>query len=84
MTQSQSIEGIWEELIKNYSQELTGQRVKITILPEEEPQNLTQAIAEIMAEVNALEVQKPKLPIKKGDDFGEELLEKYRKQGFKL
>lgn len=84
MTPSQSIEGIWEDLIKDYSEELTGQRVKITLLAEEKSQRLHKVLADILEEADALDVQKPDLPDKKQDGYGNIILEKYRKQGLNL
>jgi hypothetical protein len=83
MTQIHTIEGTWEELIKNHSAELAGHRVKVTILPEGEPQRLDIALADLLKEVDAFEGQPPTLS-GKNELFDEELTHKYRNQGFKL
>lgn len=38
---AQSIEGTWEEILQ-YSNELTGQRVKLTVLPQQNSPNSNQ------------------------------------------
>lgn len=84
MDQLQSIEGTWEDLIKNHSEELAGHRVKVTILPEKSLEPLDTALADLLAEADALEIQSPDLSGLNENAFGDELIRKYRKQGFDL
>lgn len=79
MTQLQSIEGTWEDLIKNHSEEFAGHRVKITILPEENPRNLAQALAGLLEEVENSEFEAPDIPANNDKLFSDEMERKYEK-----
>ncbi len=84
MTQIQIIEGTWEELIKNHSAELAGHGVKVMILLEGKTSRLDQALAGLLDEADTFEVQAPDLSGRNNDLLEDELMRKYRNQGFEL
>lgn len=84
MAQFEIFEGSWEEIIEKNFQELAGKRVRVIVLPERESQSLDRALGRLLAEADALDVQRPEPPYKKADPFWDELVEKYGNQGFKL
>lgn len=84
MAQFDIFEGTWEEIVETQAAGLAGKRVRVIVLPEREPQQLDLALENLLAEVDRLEVKRPELPYHKPDPFGDELSEKYGKQGFKL
>lgn len=84
MAQFDTFEGSWEEIVENHSPELAGKRVRVVIVPDREPQRLDLALEDLLAEVDCLETKRPEIPYPKPDPFGDELKEKYGKQGFKL
>ncbi|MBN9387828.1 MAG: hypothetical protein J0I20_07260 [Chloroflexi bacterium] len=84
MAQFDTFEGTWEEIVETQAARLAGKRVRVIVLPERGPQQLDLALENLLAEVDRLEVKRPGLSYHKPDPFGDELSEKYGKQGFKL
>ena len=83
--ETRTFEGTWEEVAR-HGPELTGKRVRLTVLDEPQPQSqLDSVLAKIIEAAEAFEVAHPpagQLPL--ADDWGEGVAEKFRRQGFKL
>lgn len=87
----QVIEGTWEE-IAEHGGELSGKRVRLTVLDETYPETgntttmETKPSSEVLAELTGVidsRVTSPTSP-RKRSAYGELVVEKFRKQGLKL
>lgn len=85
------IEGTWEE-IAEHGEQLSGKRVRLTVLDETYPENgntttiETKPSSEVLAELTGVidsRATSPTLP-RKRSAYGELVVEKFRKQGLKL
>lgn len=80
--QFKEFEGRWEELIC-LSEHFAGQRVRLTVIAEENQPSFQERLHRWFAEVDAMEPSPP--PARsKPDPYGDALIEKYRKQGLVL
>lgn len=81
-------EGTWEEM-SLHAKELSGQRVRVTVLDNEEAPTLDQTLSEL---IKAAEVLEPKgqelmssdLPKDIDQVVTDAVIDKYKKQGFDL
>ncbi len=83
---NQSFEGTWEE-VAEHAVELAGRRVRLTVLdaPSEATPALEQSLARVLAEAEALsEEDDPHEGLPTESDWGRSVVEKFRKQGFRL
>ena len=80
-----TFEGTWEEIVR-HGDELAGHRVRLTVLNEPpSPVSLDRALAHLIEQAELLASTPPPAPPTTPDGPWEEgLLEKYRRQGFKL
>ena len=77
-------EGTWEEVLRHGS-ELVGRRVRLTVLDDVRPQaTLDSALAKIIEEAENLSTTLSPTAPSHGDDWGEGVAEKFRRQGFNL
>lgn len=82
----QVFEGTWEE-IYSYAEELSGRRVRITILDDEESPTLDQTLSELLKAAETLELEEqhlmpPDFFKNTGRAFTDVVINKYKKQGF--
>lgn len=77
----QVLTGAWEE-IRAHDAELAGHRVKLIILPEENPMMLDQVLADLLEEAENLTLTQSHLPLEDLESAcSESIAEKFRKQG---
>ena len=77
------IEGTWEEILRR-APEFAGKRVRLTILPEENPRQLRQAAEKLVAEVKKLQPDPNRPPLGgTSKEFADEVAQKLRRQGIK-
>jgi hypothetical protein len=78
-------EGNWEEIALR-GHELAGRRIRVTVLDEPgRPAMLDCALAPLIEEAERLSRQLPPLPEPlPGDGVREEVVDKFRRQGFEL
>jgi len=83
--EERTFEGTWEEIARR-SSELTGRKVRITVLNEPvSPVTLDQALAHLIADAEHLVGTLPPVPPSPAADaWCEGVIEKYRRQGFTL
>ncbi|HZL34935.1 MAG TPA: hypothetical protein VFC78_06480 [Tepidisphaeraceae bacterium] len=80
MTTIQQFEGTWEEIL-NRGGQLAGKRVRVTVLPEADQDELRRRARMLMSEADMLEVdqERPKLR-GMADEFAEGISEKLRRE----
>lgn len=81
-------EGTWEE-ISLHAKELSGRRVRVTVLHNEEAPTLDQTLSELIKAAEVLEPEGQQLSssdLSQDIDqaFTDAVIEKYKKQGFDL
>jgi len=78
------LEGTWEEIARRGA-ELSGRRVRVTVLDEvEAPRTLDQALAGLIAEAERLSAALPPSPAPdSADPWGEGVAAKFRRLGFR-
>lgn len=86
--ENQVFEGKWEE-IATHAKELSGRRVRITVLNDESSPTLDQTLSELLQAAETLEPQEQQsMPFNPAEDTGKAftdiVVEKYKKQGFNL
>ncbi len=83
--EQRTFEGTWEEIARRGS-ELAGRKVRIPVLNEPaSPVMLDQALTHLIAEAERLVGTLPPLPPSPAADaWSEDVVEKYRRQGFTL
>ena len=83
--EQRTFEGTWEEITRRGS-ELAGRKVRITVLNEPaSPVTLDRALARLIADAEHLVGTLPPVPPSPAADaWSEDVVEKYRRQGFTL
>lgn len=86
--EQQVFEGTWEE-IALHAKELSGRRVRITVLNDESTPTLDQTLSDLLQAAETLEPQRQQsTPFNLSEDSGKAftdiVVEKYKKQGFDL
>lgn len=84
----QVFEGIWEEMAI-HAEELSGRRVRVTVLSDQETPTLDRTLSELLEAAETLKLEEQQLmpphPSKDiGKAFTDIVVEKYKKQGFSL
>ena len=77
------IEGTWEEILRR-SGELSGHRVRVTVLADESRQSLTEVARQWVDEAERLEPQQAPPKQGQGAELQRILAEKFRKQGLNI
>jgi hypothetical protein len=83
--EAKTFEGIWEDVVQ-LGPELTGKRVRLTVLPDASPMaSLDSALAKLIEEAEILTTSLPYANrVPSTDAWKEEVIEKFRRQGFDL
>lgn len=86
--EQQVFEGTWEEMA-THAKELSGRRVRITVLNDEDTPTLDQTLSDLLRAAETLEPQEQQsMPFNLSEDTGKAftdiVVEKYNKQGFNL
>lgn len=84
----QIFEGTWEEMAI-HAEELSGRRVRITVLNDQETPTLDQTLSELLEAAETLELEEQQLmPLDLSKNIGKAftdlVVEKYKKQEFNL
>ena len=83
--EQRTFEGTWEEIVRR-SSELAGRKVRLTVLYEPgSPVMLDRALAHLLVDAERLVGTLPAVPPSPAADaWSEDVVEKYRRQGFTL
>jgi len=86
--EQQVFEGTWEE-IAIHADQLSGRRIRVTVLNDEGTLTLDQTLLDLLQAAEVLESQRQQeAPFNPTEDTGKAftdiVLEKYKKQGFNL
>ncbi len=81
----QILEGTWEEMLQR-SSELSGRRVRVTVLDEPGiPVTLDHALTKLLEDAEGLSAQLPPISDRSSSEtWMDGVVEKFRRQGFEL